>query len=147
MKKLDTQSAHEILVAVHDAWSQGAIERMLSYYADDLSYWCNVGAISDEPFVVDGKQGMRTFLMSISSVAESASSVVEFNFEDCTAYTSVAAYVRHRRTGHAISGTYRQIVTFRGRKIQSLKEYHDAEKMAGFWRMITAAGHDAPQAD
>lgn len=138
MKKLDAQLAREVLDASHDAWCKGEIERLLSYYADDLTYWCNAGSLDGTPYVIEGKPAYRTFLRSIASVAESASVTEHFTFEDGVARASVEAYIRHRRTGHTLSGTYRQVVTYRGRKILKIEEFHDAAKMAAFWRMVTS---------
>jgi ketosteroid isomerase-like protein len=138
LRKLDAQTARDVLDAAHDAWCKGDIERLLSYYVDDLTYWCNAGSLDGVPYVIEGKQPYRTFLRSIAAVAESASVTEQFQFEDGIGRARVEAYIRHRRTGHTLSGTYRQVVTFRGRKILRLDEYHDAAKMAAFWRMVTS---------
>ncbi len=110
---------------------------MLAHYADDLVYWCNAGSLDGIPYIIEGKQELRTFLRSILSVAESATATEHFQFEDGIGRAKVEAYIRHRRTGHVLSGSFRQIVTFRNRKIVRLEEYHDAAKMAAFWRMVT----------
>lgn len=135
---MDAHLAREILDATHDAWCKGEIERLLTFYTDDLTYWCNAGSLDGTPFTVEGKPGFRTFLRSIASVAESASVTEHFTFEDGVGRANVEAYIRHRRTGHVMSGTFRQIVTYRGRKILKLEEFHDAAKMAAFWRMVTS---------
>jgi ketosteroid isomerase-like protein len=72
------------------------------------------------------------------AVAESATATEHFQFEDGIGRATVEAYIRHRRTGHVLSGTFRQIITYRGRKIARLDEYHDAAKMAAFWRMVAS---------
>jgi ketosteroid isomerase-like protein len=144
LNKFDAQTAHNILITVHDAWSNGALERMLSHYADDVVYWCNAGHVQGQPFQMDGKQGLRTFLHTILAVAESGSSVADFKFEDGVGYATINAYVKHRRTGHEISGTYKQIITFRNRKISRLEEFHDGEKMSTFWRMVSVDGKAPP---
>lgn len=138
MKKLDAHTAREIIDSSHNAWSRGDIEAMLAYFADDVIYWCNAGSLDGIPHIIEGKQALRTFLRSIVSVAESATATDHFQFEDGLGRASVEAYIRHRRTGHVLSGTYRQVVTYRGRKIARLEEYHDAAKMAAFWRMVTS---------
>ena len=142
MKKVDAQLARQVLAATHDAWSKGDLERMLVHFDDELTYWCNVGAIDGQPFTIDGKQGLRTLLQSVLSVAESASKISFFQFEDGIARSTVQAYVRHRRTGHEISGTFRQIVTYRGKRIVKLEEFHEAAKMSAFWRMVTVDDGD-----
>lgn len=138
MKKLDAHTAREIVDGAHNAWCRGDIERILSYYADDVTYWCNAGSLDGIPYIVEGKAAYRTFLRSILSVAESATATEHFTFENGVARAKVEAYIRHRRTGLTLSGSYRQIITFRGRKILRLDEFHDAAKMAAFWRMVTS---------
>jgi ketosteroid isomerase-like protein len=137
MRKLDQYMARSILESTHHAWCKGEIERLLSYYADDCTYWNNAGSLDGAPFILEGKAHFRTFLTSIYAVAESATVIESFQFEDGVACANVAAYIRHRRTGHVLSGTFRQVITYRGRKIQRNEEYHDAAKMAAFWKMVT----------
>lgn len=136
MKKFCADLARDILDTCHNAWSRGEIERMLSHCTEDLYYWCNAG-FDGSPYILEGKPAYRTFLMSIVSVAESATATEHFQLEDGVGRAKVEAYIRHRRTGYVLSGTYRQIVTFRGRKIAKIEEYHDAAKMAAFWRLVT----------
>lgn len=138
MRKLDAHAAREVVDGAHIAWCKGDIERLLSYYTDDVTYWCNAGSLDGVPYIVEGKPTYRTFLRSIVSVAESATATEHFTYENGIARAKVEAYIRHRRTGHTLSGTYRQIFTFRGRKICRLDEFHDAAKMAAFWRMVTS---------
>lgn len=138
MKKLDAHAARDLLDGAHDAWCKGEIERLLSYYTDDFTYWCNAGSLDGIPYTIEGKQAYRTFLRSIAAVAESASVTEHFQFENGVGRAKVEAYIRHRRTGHVLSGSYRQLVTYRGRKIQRLDEFHDAAKMAAFWRLVTS---------
>lgn len=138
MKKLDEDTARTLLEATHDAWCKGEIERLLGNYVDDCTYWCNSGSLDGAPFLIEGKQAFRTFLRSILAVAESKSVVEHFQFEDGVGRALVNAYVRHLRTGHVVSGSYRQIISYRGRKIARCEEYHDAAKMAAFWRLVTS---------
>jgi ketosteroid isomerase-like protein len=145
LKKLDAHAAREIIDSAHNAWSRGEIEAILAHYTDDMVYWCNAGSLDGVPYVIEGKQAHRTFLRSIMSVAESATATEHFQFEDGIGRATVEAYIRHRRTGHVLSGTFRQIITYRGRKIARLDEYHDAAKMAAFWRMVTCEEAAAEQ--
>ncbi len=138
MKKLDAQMAREILDSTHDAWCKGDVERILCHYVDDVIYWCNAGSLDGTPYIIEGKQSYRTFLTSIAAVVESASVTEHFHFEDGVGRAKVEAYIRHKKTGHTLSGSYRQIVTYRGRKIAKIEEYHDAAKMAAFWRLVTS---------
>ena len=54
------------------------------------------------------------------------------------ARAQIDTYVRHRRTGHVLAGSYRQVVTYRGNEIWRIEEYHDAAKMAAFWRLVAS---------
>jgi hypothetical protein len=36
-----------------------------------------------------------------------------------------------------LSGQYRQVFTFKNDKIIQLEEFHDAAKLATFWRLVT----------
>lgn len=137
MKKLDAKSARDVVDGTHAAWTEGDIERLLSSYTDDLFYWCNAGSIEGTPHIIEGKADFRTFLYSIHAVAESGSVVDYFQFEDGIGRAKVDCYILHRRTGLLLSGSFRQVVTFRGRKIARLEDYHDAAKMAAFWRLVT----------
>ena len=42
-----------------------------------------------------------------------------------------------KRRGIVLVGSYRQIVTYRGDKIERMEEFHDAAKMIAFWQMIS----------
>ena len=139
--------AHDILVSAHNAWSKGAVELLLSHYTDDMIYWCDAGVIRGVPFQIDGKPEMRTFLRSILAVAESASAVVDFKLEGNIGHATIDAHVRHRRTGREIAGSYRQVVTFRGRKIMRADEFHDSDRMSQFWRMVSVDGETSPAED
>lgn len=145
MKKLDAQAAQDVLTAAHDAWNEGDIERCLAQYADDLTYWCNAGSLDGVPYVIEGKQSYRTFLMSITAVADSEARLERFQFEDGVLRGQIKASIRHRRTGLVLAGSYRMIATYRGRKIARIEEYHDAAKMAAFWRMVTSDDEDKDQ--
>ena len=136
MKKLDAVCAREILDRSHAAWCEGDIEGVLACYSDNLYYWCNAGTSENTPYVLEGKPALRTFLRSITAVADSGSVAEYFKFADGVGRASIECFIRHRRTGLILSGSYRQIVTFRGRKIARLQEFHDAAKMAAFWRLV-----------
>jgi ketosteroid isomerase-like protein len=136
LRKLDELTARSLLEQAHDAWCRADIESLLCHYSEDCIYWCNAGSLDGVPYIIEGKADYRTFLRSIVSVAESRSVIDSFVFEDGVGRARIEAYITHRRTGHSLSGTYRQVVTYRGRKIVRCDEYHDAAKMAAFWRMV-----------
>jgi ketosteroid isomerase-like protein len=138
LRELDAYRARSLLDASHGAWCNGDIDRLLSYYADDCLYWCNAGAIDGSPFTLVGKPAFRDFLRNVSSVAESRSVIDLFQFDGKIARAQIDTYVRHRRTGHVLAGSYRQVVTYRGNEIWRIEEYHDAARMAAFWRLVAS---------
>ena len=112
------------------------MEGVLSQYVDDLTYWSNTGAPDGGSLTIVGKIAFRAFLNSIADVAESVSVSECFRLNDNVGRAQVDCFIRHKQTGHALVGTYRQVITFRDDKILRLDEYHDAAKMAAFWRLI-----------
>jgi ketosteroid isomerase-like protein len=133
---LDALRAREILDTAHAAWSRGDIEGVLAQYVDDLTYRCNTGGPNGAPLSIVGKRALRAFIESIAAVADSMSVTDYFRYQDGIGRASVECYIRHKGTGHMLAGSYRQIVTYRDGKIARSEEYHDAAKMAAFWRLI-----------
>lgn len=138
MKKLDEGMAHSVLNGVHNAWCRGDVERLLSYCTEDCVYWTNAGALDGMPFLVEGKPSVRAFLRSIASIAEHTSVVDRFYFVDGVARAAIEASIRHRRTGHVLVGSFRQVVTFDGCKIAKCEEFRDAAQTAAFWRLTAS---------
>lgn len=109
---------------------------MLRLYDEDVIYWCNAGGPRRKPLMIVGKPVFRNFLESVADVAESVCVTEYFRLIGGVGRTKIDAYMRHKQTGHTLVGSYRQVVTFRDRKILRLDEYHDAAKMVAFWRII-----------
>ena len=135
---MDEHRARMILNGTHAAWSRGDVEGVLAHYIDDLTYYCNTGAPDGGPLLVSGKQGLRRMLQSIVGVAESVSVPEYFRFAEGSGRATIECYIRHKTTGHTLVGSYRQVITYRGDRIERLEEFHDAAKMMAFWQMITA---------
>lgn len=135
---LNAHTAREILDATHAAWSRGDVATMSSWFVDDMTYWSNTGSQDGSPLVIHGRAAHAAMLQSIASVAESVSVTEHFQFSHGIGRAQVECYIRHKQTGHVLSGTFRQIVTYRGDRILRLDEYHDAAKMAAFWRLVTS---------
>ena len=133
---LNEFSAREILDAAHAAWSEGNVEGVLAQYVDDLIYWCNTGAPNGTALTIVGKAELRAFLQTIAEVAESVSVSDYFRYRDGLGRAKIDCYIRHKKSGLMLCGSYRQVVTFRDQKISRLEEYHDAARMAAFWRLI-----------
>ena len=135
--QVDELKARIILDMAHAAWSRGDIEGVLDNYVDDLTYVCNTGGPDGGPLLIAGKQGLREMLLSISEVAESVSVSEYFRYEDGIGRAKIECYIRHKTTRHVLVGSYRQIMTYRGDKIERMEEFHDAAKMIAFWQMIS----------
>jgi ketosteroid isomerase-like protein len=140
---LDAASAREILDASHIAWSKGDVDGVLEHYLDNVTYWSNSGGLDGGALTFEGKAALRAFLQSIVDVAESMLVTDLFVLNGNVGRATVECYIRHKGTGHTLSGSYRQLVTFEGDKIAKVEEFHDAAKMAAFWRLI--AGETAKQ--
>ena len=76
-------------------------------------------------------------LQPIVDVAESVSVSEYFRFADGVGRAKIECYIRHKTTRHLMVGSYRQLVTYRGDKIERLEEFHDGAKMIAFWEMIS----------
>lgn len=133
---LDELTAREILDTAHVAWSRGDVDGMLRAYDEDVVYWCNTGGPDGNSLTIAGKAALREFLTSVSAVSESVCVSEYFRLINGVGRAKVEAFIRHRKTGHWLVGSFRQVVTFRGGRIVRVEEYHDAAKMAAFWRLI-----------
>ena len=136
MNHLNEETARAIFEAFHAAWSKGDIDGMLSWCHDDVTHFLNTGAPDGGPLRLFGKAELRSFLLPIASICESATVPISFVFGDSIGRAQIEAYVQHRKTRHVLSGTYRQLVFFDGFRISALEEFHDAAKMKAFWDMV-----------
>ena len=69
--------------------------------------------------------------------------VVEyFRFSDGVGRALIGAVIRHKDTGHKLAGTFRQVVYYRNNQIAQLEEFHDAARMAAFWRLVAGEAID-----
>jgi len=133
---LNEHVAKSVLDAAHRAWSDGDVQGVLANYVDDLVYFCNTGGVNGGPLTIEGKAGLEAFLDSVVTVAQSMSVIESFQFDVGIGRARIACFIRHRKTGHTLSGSYRQIVSFRGSLICRVEEFHDAARMAAFWRLV-----------
>jgi ketosteroid isomerase-like protein len=130
------EQARELLYAAHDAWNAKDVERLLSLFVDDLTYWANAGGPDGGVNVIEGKETFRKQLLQWKAL-ESISVPHHFRFADGLGRASVEFYVTDLRTGHTYSGTYRQIVTYRDGKILGSHVYHDASALGAFLGLVS----------
>jgi ketosteroid isomerase-like protein len=135
--ELDEHKARIILDLTHAAWSRGDVEGVLAHYVEDLTWFCNTGGPDGGPLTIIGKHGLRGMLQPIVDVAESVSVSEYFRFADGVGRAKIECYIRHKTTRHLMVGSYRQLITYRGDKIERMEEFHDGAKMIAFWEMIS----------
>lgn len=114
---------------------------MLSFYSPDIVYTCNGeagGGIEGKPVRYVGRAAMRGFLAPLAAVTESVSVVEAFQFDGEKARVNVGSYIRHNRTGIVLSGQFRQVIHFERGMVSQLEEFHDAAKLATFWRLVSS---------
>lgn len=134
----DSDAALAIVEAAHEAWNNGDIEGMLASYVDDLVSITNTGP-DGRPMVIEGKKAFRACFEPILSVLDTKTSITAFQLEGTTARIHFNTYLRHAATGFEMTGTYREICTFRGNKIWKIEDFHDAARMSAFWKLIGAS--------
>lgn len=139
---LDELNARAILDGAHAAWSKGDVDAMLRYCDDDVVYWCNAGGPRRKPLTIVGKPVFRDFLEAVTAVTESICVMEYFRLVDGVGRAKIEGCVRHRFSGHALVCSFRQVVTFRDRRILRIDEYHDAAKMVAFWRIVAGEAVD-----
>lgn len=133
---MDRHRAEVIINACHEAWSSRDLDRMLSYYSPHIIYTCNSEADSADPTRFEGRGALGQFLKSLLDLIESVSVVEGFQFSGDTARVTINCYMKHYGTGIVLSGQYRQVFRFENNSIVQLEEYHDAAKLATFWRLV-----------
>lgn len=133
---LNVATARAILDEAHRAWSAGDLEGVLRTYNDDISYQCNSISAHAPPVRIEGRDGMRAFLEPIAAITESMSVLEDFRFHSGIGRARVSCYLKHRATGHILTTSYRQVVMFRNQQISHMEEFHDATKLAAFFKLI-----------
>ncbi len=135
--QLDEHRARVILDATLAAWSNGDVDSLVGHFVDDLTYFCNTGAPDGGPLTIVGKTAYRATLQQILDVSESVCVAEYFRFAEGVGRAKIECYIRHKTTRHTLVGSYRQLITYRGDKVERLEEFHDAAKMIAFWQMIS----------
>jgi ketosteroid isomerase-like protein len=134
---LDEHRARVILESTLAAWSNADIDALVSHFVDDMTYFCNTGGPDGGPLTIVGKRTYREMLQQIVDVAESVCVSEYFRFANGVGRAKIECYIRHKTTRHTLVGSYRQLITYRGDRIERMEEFHDAAKMIAFWQMIS----------
>lgn len=135
--EMDEHAARNVIDAAYRAWSRGDVEGVVAQYDDHLTFWSNVGGADGQPLTIVGKSAFRAFVQAIADTMESASVLEYFRFSNGTGHAMVEYFIKHKRTGHCLSGTHRQVTIFRDGRIFRVEQFHDAAKTAAFWRLIS----------
>jgi ketosteroid isomerase-like protein len=125
------EQARQIVYSIHDAWNRRDLERMLSFYDEDLTFFANLGGPNGNETVIKGKAKFLEAMIGWARL-ECMSVPQLFRFESGVARASVEFFIKDPKTGQSHSSTYRQIATFRNRKILRLENYHDAAALMAF---------------
>jgi ketosteroid isomerase-like protein len=129
------EQAKHALFAIHDAWNAGDVERVLSFYVDDLTYWVNMGGPGGGPLTILGKDQFRLRLKGWDGL-ESLSVPNQFRFKAGIVRANVEFSVRNPQTGQGFSSSYRQALMFRGEKISRMEQHHDAPAASVFMSLM-----------
>ncbi|MDQ8698451.1 nuclear transport factor 2 family protein [Hyphomicrobium sp. LHD-15] len=147
---LSEDDARGLIDRAHATWSSRNVDKLLTLYDDDLTYWCNVGGPGGGPHILRGKAEFKAALDAFLVSTESVSKVQSFALHDPFSIDPVGKgtvffRVVHLPTKNVLEGTFRQIVTFRRGKILRLDEFHDEARMKAFWQLVADA--NPPQQD
>ena len=131
--------------AAHVAWNAGSLEGVLDKYVDDLVYISNAEGENGGPLTIYGKEAFRHRFAPVLAAVESKTAIEGFHFQDGLARVRLSTFVRHRTTGHVLTGSFRQLMHFRQLQICKLEDIHDAAKMRAFWQLVQLemAGSDS----
>lgn len=134
-----------VLLSAQEAWNSGSVDGVLDKYVDDVIYTTNAGGPNGEPLTIRGKERLRLRFQKAMDVIESQASLRSVRCEDDLVRTRLAAHMRHRATGHCLNLTLRQVIRFRGFRLAEIQDFHDAARLAAFWRLVgdsLAQAHD-----
>lgn len=130
------ETAKAILEAAQGAWAAGSVEGVLDKYVDDLAYVSNTGGPNGESLTINGKEALRKRFTLAMAAVDSRTKFEAFRYENGVARTRLSAVIRHRSTGHTLTCSLRQVLHFRGFRIERHEDFHDAAKMLAFWRLV-----------
>mgnify|MGYP000037585997 CR=1 FL=1 len=132
---LNIETVRAMLLASQAAWNSGSIEGVLEKYVDDLVYITNAGGPNGETLRIEGKDNLRRRLRASMDACESQARIDSVREDRGLIRTRLSAVIRHKASGHTINLSLRQILRLEGFRIAEQVEYHDAAKLAAFWRL------------
>lgn len=138
MPKTAYAKAVQLLEAAHAAWAAADMDALLRYFTDDLEYQINAGTEDGRPLHLIGKAEFDDFWRPLMTQMTTRTSPGRLVLSDNVGRVQVDVWLKHRLTGFVLTGSYRQILTFRGELICRIEEYHDAAKLNAFWSVVAA---------
>ncbi|MBS0240160.1 MAG: hypothetical protein JSR89_17230 [Proteobacteria bacterium] len=133
---LNEATAEVVLSAIHLAWSDGDIQRLLDLFTFDVAYRCNLPDETGKPRHFEGREAFGAFLRTKRGLMNSTTVINQFSYSSGIARANITYVQRHHTTGLEYSGTYRQVATFRGSQVALLEEFHDVGKLRAYWKLI-----------
>ena len=135
---ISESKAAQVLYAAHENWNRRDLAALLDLFDDDMIYWSNVWSNADAERSATIRHGKAEFLAFLDGMQhmEGLSVPHSFRFADGLASANVEFYLRDQHSGYSHSGTYRQVVSFRGNRILRMDEYHDAAALASFLALL-----------
>ena len=134
-------SASLVLEAAYASWATGDLDATMASFADDVVFIIHLPP-EVAPFVGEarGKDQLRPRLQTI---------IDDFDFIEYVPLQIVAAgeilhsrvafLYRHKTTGLEYDGTMRHVWRVEGDKIVRFEEFHDAERVRTFFRLLAQA--------
>jgi ketosteroid isomerase-like protein len=135
---LNGATAHAIVSAIHLAWTNNDIPRLLDLFAPDMLYRCNLPDETGNARCIEGRDAFGEFLRFKRTLMDSSTVVDRFSYSSGIARAYVSYFQRHHTTRLEYSGSYRQIAMFRDMKVVLLEEFHDVQKLRAFWKLVEA---------
>jgi len=127
-----------ILESAREAWNSGSVEGVLDKYVEDIIYTTNTGGPNGESLTIRGKEDVRRRYLGAMALIESRSRIEYVRWDNGLVRTRLVATMRHRETGIESTVRLRQLIRFRGFLIAEIQDFHDAAKLAAFWRFVGA---------
>jgi ketosteroid isomerase-like protein len=143
---LNYDTAKAIVEETHRAWNAGDISAFLRTHTDDLCFQRNSAEESDPPLIIHGKAAMEAYLRAIDAKVTGIAVIDNFQFHSGVARSRVSYFLTDRETGQTLTANFRQIVTFRGMQIARTEHFHDAARLAAFFRLIKVPAFTAQSA-
>lgn len=135
---IDLSELQRLVEEAHDAWSDADLDRLLEYFSADFEYQINAGTEDGSPVELKGREKFAEFWRPLARDMDTRTIPGPLLLRGDVARLQVQFWLRHHSTGFGLSGSYRQLLTFRGGLICRIEEYHEAAKLNSFWALVAS---------